>query len=72
MATPRVPEQGPADACAVAIVVAIALYLTLEYTRLGRRCVPRRQPDAATYMGIDVSRLPHRLGVAAHHGHCAG
>jgi len=44
-------------ACAVAIVVAIALYLLLEYTRLGKALrAAADNPTAATYMGINVDR----------------
>jgi len=59
----------------VAILIAIVLYLTLEYTRLARRCA-RRQPDAATYMGIEVDtayRMPSSCAgitaIAAADGH---
>ena len=44
-------------ACAVAIVTAGALYLLLEYTRLGKALrASADNPTAATYMGIDVDR----------------
>jgi branched-chain amino acid transport system permease protein len=44
-------------ACAVAIIVAIGLYLLLEYTRLGRALrAAADNPTAATYMGVDVDR----------------
>jgi branched-chain amino acid transport system permease protein len=44
-------------ACAVAIIVAIGLYLLLEYTRLGKALrAAADNPTAATYMGIDVDR----------------
>jgi branched-chain amino acid transport system permease protein len=44
-------------ACAIAIVVALALYLLLEYTRLGKALrAAADNPTAATYMGIDVDR----------------
>lgn len=44
-------------ACAVAIVIAITLYLVLEYTRLGKSLrAAADNPTAATYMGIDVER----------------
>jgi branched-chain amino acid transport system permease protein len=44
-------------ACVVAIVTAIALYLMLEYTRLGKALrAAADNPTAATYMGIDVDR----------------
>ena len=41
----------------VAILVATVLYLTLEYTRLGKALrAAADNPTAATYMGIDVDR----------------
>ena len=41
----------------VATLVAIVLYLTLEYTRLGKALrAAADNPTAATYMGIDVDR----------------
>lgn len=44
-------------ACAVAIITAVALYLVLEYTRLGKALrAAADNPTAATYMGIDVDR----------------
>ena len=44
-------------ACAVAIIVAVTLYLVLEYTRLGKALrAAADNPTAATYMGIDVDR----------------
>jgi branched-chain amino acid transport system permease protein len=44
-------------ACAIAIVVALALYLVMEYTRLGKAMrAAADNPTAATYMGIDVNR----------------
>ncbi len=44
-------------ACGVAIVVAAALYLVMEYTRLGKALrAAADNPTAATYMGIDVNR----------------
>lgn len=44
-------------ACAVAIIIAIILYLMLEYTRLGKSLrAAADNPTAATYMGIDVER----------------
>ena len=44
-------------ACAVAIIVAIVLYLVMEYTRLGKALrAAADNPTAATYMGIDVDR----------------
>ncbi|HEY6441324.1 MAG TPA: branched-chain amino acid ABC transporter permease [Acetobacteraceae bacterium] len=51
-------------ACAVAIVIAIALYLTLEFTRLGKSLrAAADNPTAATYMGIDVDRA-YRIAFA--------
>jgi branched-chain amino acid transport system permease protein len=44
-------------AALVAVVVAIALYLLLEFTRLGKSLrAAADNPTAATYMGIDVDR----------------
>jgi branched-chain amino acid transport system permease protein len=44
-------------ASAVAIVVAIVLYLVMEYTRTGKALrAAADNPTAATYMGIDVDR----------------
>ena len=44
-------------ACAVAIVVAIGLYVLLEHTRLGKALrAAADNPTAATYMGVDVER----------------
>ncbi len=44
-------------ACAVAILTAIALYVLLEHTRLGRSMrAAADNPTAATYMGVDVER----------------
>jgi branched-chain amino acid transport system permease protein len=44
-------------ACAVAILVAIGLYVLLEHTRLGKAMrAAADNPTAATYMGIDVER----------------
>ena len=44
-------------ACGIAIVVAAALYLVMEYTRLGKAMrAAADNPTAATYMGIDVNR----------------
>ncbi len=46
-------------ACAVAIIVALGLYLLLEYTRLGkalRAAALSAIRPAATYMGINVDR----------------
>ena len=52
----------------VAILVAIALYLTLEYTRLGKALrASADNPTAATYMGIEVDsayRIAFGLGAA--------
>jgi len=51
-------------ACAVAIVIAITLYLVLEYTRLGKALrAAADNPTAATYMGIDVDRA-YRIAFA--------
>ena len=51
-------------ACAVAIITAIALYLLLEYTRLGKSLrAAADNPTAATYMGIDVDRA-YRIAFA--------
>jgi len=45
----------------VAVVVAIGLYLVLEYTRLGKALrAAADNPMAASYMGIDVDRA-HRI-----------
>ncbi len=60
----RIPQQSARlIACAVAIVTAIALYLVLEYTCLGKALrAAADNPTAATYMGIDVDRAyPHRV-----------
>jgi branched-chain amino acid transport system permease protein len=44
-------------ACAIAISVAIALYLTMEFTRIGKALrAAADNPTAATYMGIDVDK----------------
>src|SRR6201995_2118436 len=44
-------------ACAAAIVIAVTLYLVLEYTRLGKSLrAAADNPTAATYMGSDVDR----------------
>ncbi len=44
-------------ACAIAIVVAVALYLLLEYTRMGKALrAAADNPTAATYMGIDTDK----------------
>jgi branched-chain amino acid transport system permease protein len=51
-------------ACAVAIVTAIALYLVLEYTRLGKSLrAAADNPTAATYMGINVDKT-YRIAFA--------
>jgi branched-chain amino acid transport system permease protein len=51
-------------ACAVAIVIAVALYLVLEYSRLGKALrAAADNPTAATYMGIDVDRA-YRIAFA--------
>jgi branched-chain amino acid transport system permease protein len=51
-------------ACAVAIIIAITLYLVLEYTRLGKALrAAADNPTAATYMGIDVDRA-YRIAFA--------
>jgi branched-chain amino acid transport system permease protein len=53
-------------ACAVAIIVAIGLYLALEYTRIGKALrAAADNPTAATYMGINVDgtyRIAFGLG----------
>ncbi|HEY1935757.1 MAG TPA: branched-chain amino acid ABC transporter permease [Acetobacteraceae bacterium] len=44
-------------ACGVAVVVAGALYVVMEYTTLGKAMrAAADNPTAATYMGIDVNR----------------
>jgi branched-chain amino acid transport system permease protein len=44
-------------ACAIAVVVAGALYVVMEYTTLGKAMrAAADNPTAATYMGIDVNR----------------
>ena len=51
-------------ACAVAIVTAVALYLVLEYTRLGKSLrAAADNPTAATYMGINVDKT-YRIAFA--------
>jgi branched-chain amino acid transport system permease protein len=51
-------------ACAIAIIIAIALYFVLEYTRLGKSLrAAADNPIAATYMGIDVDRA-YRIAFA--------
>ena len=43
--------------CAIAIIVAITLYLVMEYTTFGKAMrAAADNPTAATYMGIDVGR----------------
>ena len=55
-------------ACVVAVVVAIALYMVMEYTRLGKALrAAADNPTAATYMGINVDnayRVAFGLGSA--------
>ena len=55
-------------ACAVAIAVAVALYVLMEYTRLGKALrAAADNPTAATYMGINVDnsyRVAFGLGSA--------
>jgi branched-chain amino acid transport system permease protein len=44
-------------ACGIAIVVAVALWLLLEYTRMGKALrAAADNPTAATYMGIDTDK----------------
>ncbi len=44
-------------ASVIAVLVAVALYLVLEYTRLGKALrAAADNPTAATYVGIDVDR----------------
>ena len=44
-------------ACVVAITAALALYFTLEFTRIGKALrAAADNPAAATYMGIDVDK----------------
>ncbi|MSP01614.1 MAG: branched-chain amino acid ABC transporter permease [Acetobacteraceae bacterium] len=44
-------------ACAVAIITALALYFTMEFTRIGKALrAAADNPVAATYMGIDVDK----------------
>jgi branched-chain amino acid transport system permease protein len=51
-------------ACAVAIIIAVTLYVVLEYTRLGKSLrAAADNPTAATYMGIDVDRA-YRIAFA--------
>ncbi|MGH7043621.1 MAG: branched-chain amino acid ABC transporter permease, partial [Acetobacteraceae bacterium] len=50
-------NQARVYACIVAIVVAVALWLVMERTTLGRALrAAADNPVAATYMGIDVDR----------------
>jgi branched-chain amino acid transport system permease protein len=50
-------NQGRVFACIVAIVIAVALWLVMERTRLGKALrAAADNPVAATYMGIDVDR----------------
>jgi branched-chain amino acid transport system permease protein len=50
-------NQGRVFACIAAIVVAIALWLVMERTTLGKALrAAADNPVAATYMGIDVDR----------------
>jgi branched-chain amino acid transport system permease protein len=50
-------NQGRVLACVVAIAIAIALWLVMERTRLGKALrAAADNPVAATYMGIDVDR----------------
>ncbi len=50
-------NQAKIVACVVSIVVAIALWLLMERTRLGKSLrAAADNPTAATYMGIDVDR----------------
>ncbi len=50
-------NQARVFACVVAIVIAIALWLVMERTRLGKALrAAADNPVAATYMGIDVDR----------------
>jgi branched-chain amino acid transport system permease protein len=51
-------------ACGVAIVVAVSLYLLLEFTRMGKALrAAADNPTAATYMGIDVDKT-YRMAFA--------
>src|SRR6202453_4608657 len=55
-------------ACGVAIVVAVSLYLLLEFTRMGKALrAAADNPTAATYMGIDVDKT-YRLAVRLRRG----
>ncbi|MBV8776063.1 MAG: branched-chain amino acid ABC transporter permease [Alphaproteobacteria bacterium] len=50
-------NQARIFACVVAIVIAVALWLVMERTRLGKSLrAAADNPVAATYMGIDVER----------------
>ena len=50
-------NQARVFACVVAIVIAVALWLVMERTRLGKALrAAADNPVAATYMGIDVDR----------------
>jgi branched-chain amino acid transport system permease protein len=50
-------NQARVFACIVAIVIAVALWLVMERTRLGKALrAAADNPVAATYMGIDVDR----------------
>ncbi|HVH80463.1 MAG TPA: branched-chain amino acid ABC transporter permease [Stellaceae bacterium] len=50
-------NQGRVLACIVAIAIAVALWLLMERTRLGKALrAAADNPVAATYMGIDVDR----------------
>jgi branched-chain amino acid transport system permease protein len=55
-------NKARAISCVVAVVVALALYLVLERTRLGRSLrAAADNPAAATYTGVDVG---HAHGIA--------
>jgi branched-chain amino acid transport system permease protein len=57
-------NQARGYSCLVAIVVGIALYLFITYSRLGKGLrAAADNPTAATYMGIDVDRA-HRFAFA--------
>jgi branched-chain amino acid transport system permease protein len=50
-------NQARVFACIIAIVIAVALWLVMERTRLGKALrAAADNPIAATYMGIDVDR----------------
>jgi branched-chain amino acid transport system permease protein len=59
-------NQAKLVACVVAVAVAVALYLLMEYTRLGKALrAAADNPTAATYMGINVDgayRMAFGLG----------